>query len=363
MASPFIFDEPLAPGEMIDREAEIAELRSRAEQRRNARLEGPRRYGKTSLLRAGLAAAALDGAVTVEINFLGCVTPADVAERIEREYAAQLESGLRRWLRATLRTLRPTVGAGGVSVSPQASSPGLLDRLALPVRVHERTGRHCVIAFDEFQEVIRVNPALPGVFRSEIERHGKAAAYVFSGSHPGLMRELFADRRHAFFAQAAPVPVGPLPDDALAEVIGARFDAAGRDPGDALDALLDAAAGHPQRAMLLAHHLFEHTGRGKVADPETWMSALGAAQREATAEIAVTWENCSAIERRALKVVAAGTVPLRGREAAERFGLSKSGSTQVAVDRLAAEGVLTGDAATRTGWRVVDPLFTLWLNA
>jgi hypothetical protein len=68
-----------------------------------------------------------------------------------------------------------------------------------------------VIAIDEFQEVVRIDPALPGVLRSELETHQTAAAYVFSGSHPGLMRELFSDRRHAFFAQATPITLGPLP--------------------------------------------------------------------------------------------------------------------------------------------------------
>ena len=111
-----------------------------------------------------------------------------------------------------------------------------------------------MIAFDEFQEVVRIDPALPGVFRSELETHRTAAAYVFSGSHPGLMRDLFSDRRHAFFAQAAPVRLGPLPADELADFITTRFPAGRRDPGEALGPLLDVAEGHPQRAMLLAHH-------------------------------------------------------------------------------------------------------------
>jgi hypothetical protein len=68
---------------------------------------------------------------------------------------------------------------------------------------------------------------------------------VFCGSHPGLMRELFSDRRHAFFAQAAPATLGALDAADLAQFIGERFDAHGRDVGDMIGPLLDLAEGHP----------------------------------------------------------------------------------------------------------------------
>src|SRR3954471_8311500 len=223
MASPFIYETPVAPKQLVDRQPELATLLDRTLDRRNSRLEGPRRFGKTSLIRAALAEADRQGAVPIEVNFLGCVTAADVAERIERAYSAQLDGPLRRWFDGMIRTFHPTVSAApagvGVTAQPQPQSSGLIDRLSLPARVQERSGKQCVIAFDEFQEVVRIDPALPGVFRSTLEANPNAAGYIFSGSHPGLMRELFSDRRHAFFSQAAPVELGPLPADALAAFI------------------------------------------------------------------------------------------------------------------------------------------------
>src|SRR3954462_4587007 len=227
MSSPFIYEEPVEPEQLVDREDELATLLDRSLDARNSRLEGPRRFGKTSLLRAVLGAAARQGAVPIAVNFLGCVTAADVADRIERAYSAQLDGPLRRWFDGLIRTLQPTFSAapGGVGVraQPQPASRGLVERLALPARIQERSGNQCAIAFDEFQEVVRIDPALPGVFRSTLEANRNAAGYIFSGSHPGLMRDLFSDRRHAFFAQAAPIELGPLPPDALADFITARF--------------------------------------------------------------------------------------------------------------------------------------------
>lgn len=366
MTSPFVYDEPLSSANLVGRSDLLAQLRERAFDGRNSRLEGPRRFGKTSLLRAVLGAARSDGAHAIEVNFLGCVTAADVAERIEIAYRAQLEGPLRQWFNALVRTWRPALSAApggvGVTAEPQASAPGLLERLALPRQIHERTGRACVVAFDEFQEVFRIDAALPGVFRSVIESHGDTTAYLFCGSHPGLMRELFSDRRHAFFGQAGPVELGPLPAVELADFLTQRFADRGRDLGEAFGPLLDASEGHPQRTMLLAHHLFEQTRRGEAADLLTWERALALARREAGGEIQIVWDTCSDLERRILKTIAHRTVPLTGREAEARFGLAKSGSTQVAVDRLVRDGTLVRDETTRTGWRVVDPFLAAWLR-
>src|ERR1700754_4627776 len=134
MTSPFVYEEPVPPEQLIDRKAELEELADRALDARNSRLEGPRRFGKTSLLRAVLKVAEKNGAVPIEVNFLGCVTAADVAERIERAYSAQLDPALRRWFDGLVRTLHPTVSAApggvGASVSPEPASRGLLDRRA-----------------------------------------------------------------------------------------------------------------------------------------------------------------------------------------------------------------------------------------
>jgi hypothetical protein len=366
MSSPFVYDEPLDPAMLVGRSRTLALLREHALDGRNSRLEGPRRFGKTSLVRAVLEAARRDGLTSIEVNFLGCVTAADVAERIELAYREQLERRLQRWLDGLARTWRPTISAApggvGISAEPRVSSPGLLERLALPRRLHERDGRICVIAFDEFQEIFRIDPALPGAFRSVIEGNSHAAAYLFSGSHPGLMRELFSDRRHAFFGQAAPIEVGPLPPVELADFLSDRFAERGRELGEAFAPLLDASEGHPQRTMLLAHHLFSATPKGRTADLDTWMRAHAAARREAHGEIQIVWDRCSDLERRVLKTVAHRTVPLTGKEAQERFGLAKSGSTQVAVERFGRDGTLIADAANRTGWRVVDPFLAAWLR-
>jgi uncharacterized protein len=364
MASPFIYEQPVPPDRVLDRDAELALLLDRVLDGRNSRLEAPRRYGKTSLLRKLLAEAAGER-VPVYVNFLGVLTPADVAERLERAYREQLDSRLRQWFTGLVRTLRPTVGSGpalpvGVQVSPVAPEAGLLDRLAVPRRLFEKHGRRCAIVFDEFQDVLRAGDRLDEVFRSEIEQHGDAAAYVFSGSHPGLMRELFATRRRAFYGQAAPVDLGPLDAADLAEFIGREFAAGERDPGTALEPLLELAAGHPQRAMLLAHHLYEATAPGAPADSDDWARALAAAFREVDGEVQELWRGLTATQQRVIALIADERTRVNAAQARELYGRPKTGANRQAIETLEARGEIAA-ASTPSGRQVVDPLLRQWL--
>ncbi|HUH81500.1 MAG TPA: ATP-binding protein [Solirubrobacteraceae bacterium] len=366
MGSPFRYEDPLdAAEELADRMDELELLRERIAETRNSRVAGPRRYGKTSLLNVVLASADRDGFVPIYVNFLGVLTAADVAERIERSYREQLDGALRRWFAGVVSTLSPRAKAAsagvGIEVAPTATVPGLLDRLELPRRLYERHGRRCAVVFDEFQDVVRAGGELAGTIRSELERHGNVAGYIFSGSHPGLMRDLFSDRRHAFFAQAMPVDLGPLGGPDLADYIGERFEAGRRDPGEALEPLLRVADGHPQRAMLLAHHLYQSTRPRTRSGPEQWLRAFAAATRDANPEVQAVWDSWSNSERRLGAVIAQRTIPLQGKGARERYGVTKSGNNEATVDRLQREGQLVADPRTATGLRVVDPLLELWL--
>lgn len=366
--NPFEYAKPLHAGDMVDRENELETLSDQLTNTHNSRLIGPRRYGKTTLINAAMERARDDGLVAIQVNFLGVLTLEDIAERIERAYSNQLDGRLKQWFDGVVRTLRPTAAIGGgpvpasVGTNPQPATRSLLDRLALPAKVHEKHGVRCAIAFDEFQDILRAGVNADAIIRSEIENHAGVAGYVFAGSHVGMMRELFADRRRAFFGQATPVDLLPLRPDDLSEYITVRFEAGGRSPGEALGPLLDLAQGHPQRALLLANKLFAATPRDGTADVETWSVALAAACREADPEITRVWEDLPATGQRVLAVIADGTVGLNSAAARERYGLAKTGSTNKQATRQLADDAHIVVADTKTGWAIVDPLLALWLR-
>lgn len=368
MQNPFVFTRPLGPEELIDRERELAELGRQIDNGVNVRLTSARDYGKTSLLTRALWDAERQGWATVRIELYGARTPEQIGLLIERAYDQQLKSPVRRAFDAIRRrgggvgVQTPGVG-GSVTIGPEPPGQArLLDLLDLPAKIHKRTGVRFAVAFDEFQVVLGVGAGLDGLMRSVIQHHGDAASYVFAGSHPGMMRQLFADKRRPFYGQAAPLELGRLPDEALADHIADRFERAGRDPGPALGWLLELVDGHPQRAMLMAHLLFEATPRGKQSDEETWASVLVRAWPFIRDDFERTWDGLSPLEAGVVEAIASRVEGLTRKDTRARFNLPAGSGAPRAAQRLADRGLLR-EIETGSGYELVDPVFARWVAA
>jgi hypothetical protein len=237
---------------------------------------------------------------------------------------------------------------------PAAAS--LLERLALPRLISERVEARVLVVFDEFQAVLTAQDNVDAIIRSEIQHHADAASYVFAGSHVGMMQQLFTDQRRAFYAQARPLSLPPLPPVPTADYVSERFEATGRSVGRALGPLLDTAAGHPQRTMLLAHHLWERTDPGCSADEDTFARSLASTQVELAEEFVVAWTALGAVERKLLVTLAHSGSPY-----ARSSGTSRGGAVLDALNRLAATGEILKESGQRGRWRIVDPMFLSWL--
>jgi hypothetical protein len=301
--------------------------------------------------------------VTVLVDLYGVLSLADIAIRFERAYA-RLQGPVRRTVEAILRTtgLGLSLGAHGIGVTFQVEPrtnplPAIHTLLDLPVRVAERRSTRVFVALDEFQDVLRVED-FDGLLRSHIQHHGEVASYVFSGSEPGMMRELFDTKTRPLYGQAEPVRLAPLADADVGEYVERRFQATGRSAGDVLGPLLAFARGHPQRSMLLAYRLWEETPRGATADDEAWLRALARTRMQIAAELEARWKGLDTNEQRALRAIGLFPQAPYGAGSLAAVGLKKS-SANYATRTLIARAELE----ERDGRVVfVDPLFEAWVR-
>jgi len=359
MQNPFQYQRPLPPAQMIDREPELAELRRLCDAGQLVRLDAPRRFGKTTLLAALFADAEKDGTLGVLVDLAGVVSVAEVVERLARAYRV-LSGPVARRVSDFLATLGLDLGPVRVELArrDESEQARLLRLLDAPQQIARRGVNRVIVAFDEFQEVLKIG-GLDGTIRSQIQHHDEYVAYVFAGSEPELMRRLFAERGRPFWDQAEPVALGRLEADAVAAYVGARFRETGRDAGAALQPLLAAGAGHPQRSMLLANRLWELTPRGATADETTFRRALEAAMLRLAESFGAQWRGLDANAQRAARAIAlSGGQPYR--QAVIAYVGMKRGSLPGALERLAGSGV-----AERLGtgsYRFVDPLFERWVG-
>ncbi len=362
--NPFNFSKPASADELIDRERELRLLVRLAEANDNSRLTAPRRYGKTTLLKRVRVEAEKLGMNTVYVNFYGLLSVTEAADRIEDAYRRSLHGAARNLAVGIIRTFRPTVKVPktGISLEPTIETEvgrRLSWLLDLPVKIMERTGTPTLVVFDEFQDILLTKPPVDGLIRSRLEQHEAEASYVFAGSHPGMMRRLFGDRTRPFYGQARSVRLGPLPEDDLGEYIGGRFARSDRDVGGILDPLLATAQGHPQRAMLLAHFLWEHTAPSAESDEAGWQEAMNDVYLELRDEFDSIWNGLADAERRSLAAISRGPGFLMKKSVLDELQLARS-TARDSRDRLIDEGYVHGQGAEL---EIVDPLLASWIAA
>lgn len=368
--NPFRFEGPIDPADLIGREREVETLVRHALDRRIVSVAAPRRYGKTSLLRAaGHRLADAHGFVVAHVDLLGLAGPDDFAARFGSAWrrATAARAPLRRHLEQVVGGLGEvgvTLLGSGISVRrrERGHDDGGLAAVHALLDLPGDTDEPVFVVLDEFQALHAAWPQGEGVLRSHTQSPQQTGrvAWAFAGSEPSLLAAAFEDRGRAYYQQALRVPMPRLADPELARGIAERFESTGKDVGVALGPLVALAAGHPQRAMLLAHLLHEAVpGRG-VGTGRHWARALEAARSLVHDEATAVWESLTPAQRAALRAVHEYGSPTSGSSTVPRA------SRQTAGPLLVRRGLVEPDErpGPRGGrrYRLVDPMLGDWLD-
>jgi hypothetical protein len=364
--TPFPFEGPVPRDLLIDRQAELDLLARRAGDRVSVRLAAPRRYGKTSVLLAHAARLRETGWRTAHVDFSRVADITDVARRLAAAYADLDTPWVRSHLSGLLARLGVSLSAAGpaVSLGPRPMSPDapaaetvLYRLLDLPLTLWESDRVATLVVFDEFQDLLVARKDLDGLLRSRIQYHGDAAAYVYAGSEPSMMRELFDRSERPLFGQADPLALEPLPIDETLADLGARFAAERLDPGEALGELVVLGAGHPQRTMMLAYVLADRLAADATGTPHLASEVVDDALARTAPAHQALWQQLGRTERVVLAAVADGIAPTSRALAAEHQ-LGRA-TLDAAAARLADQGHLIRRPRDS---RLVDPLLAEWLR-
>lgn len=355
--SPFPYQGPLEPAQVRGREDLVADLIERLTEHRVTVLLGPRRYGKTSVLRRVTADIIHGGATVVWVDLYEVASMADVAARLDDAMAklggsvgdtlskvsaaASLNLGVVRFeLRAPTRD-RP---------DPVLTTQALLEVLTRSAAQHPM-----VVIFDEFSSIARVDGAA-GLLRTALQHHYQEIGLVFAGSEPSMMRTLFTDQAQPFYAQADLLEITPLPAAEVVDLVVDGFTATGRRAGPLPTRIADLTGGHPQRTMQVADTAWRLVAEGEEATLATWEEALQRV-RAATADgNERLYSGLQDKEKAVLRILAAGEAIFGS--AAGVLDLS-TGAAQHARGRLVDRGHVVQRDGT---YLVVDPIFADWIR-
>jgi uncharacterized protein len=376
--NPFNFGDLALDDVFTDRESELAELTADIRNGQNVVVFAPRRFGKSSLVwRASRELLAADEALIAQVDLMRTPTKELLAARLAEAIYDQIATPLMRVRERAANVFRGLRVSPSITVDPEDGrvrfgfSAGLapadvdatLERLLeLPAELAaERGGRRVALVFDEFQEVIDLDPRLPALMRSVFQTQPHVA-HVYLGSKRSLMERLFNDVNEPFWRSARQMELGPIAPESFSPFIHERFASTGRAVDEETVAqVLQTTGGHPYATQELCYSLWEATADNGTADTSTFAVALDRVLRSEQARFTLVWDEASGVQRLVLQALAAE--PANAITAAEyrrRHNLPGSSSVQRALDVLVADELIVrlGPGA----YRISEPFLAEWVR-
>lgn len=353
--SPFDYTGPLPPERVRGRDELLSDLTERVTARRPTALLGPRRFGKTSVLRR--LAADLAEVTTITVDLMPVQSAHDAVRALvealltaEPRVTSEAER-VTASLGFNLGVLRGEIRSTRASARPDANVAfqNLVEAL-----VQTALRQPTMVVFDEFQQIAALSNGT-AVLRTHLQDHYKTIGLVFAGSAPSAMRQVFARHDQPFLHQAEIVEIAPLSLSAVVELVQSGFRETGREPGALAGLVHDFTRGHPLRTMQAAHAAWMLAEDQPGGD--AWGRALEALRRSYRATVSVLYEQLGSDQQKLLRIVANGGSPFG--TAGGILELSKGGAT-TARKALLAEGHLLEDEDGRLV--VTDPFLVDWLR-
>ena len=352
--SPFPHQGPLSAEQVRGREALIDDLVERATMRRVTALLGPRRFGKTSVLRKVESILEAAGTSVVWIDLYETRSAADLVVRID-DALNSTTAAVRERTSSIAASMSVNLGMFKLEFARPASKRPDADaalHLMLDLLVKAAVADPTVIIIDEFTGLNGVAGAA-ALLRTKIQHHVQDVGLLFAGSEPTAMAAMFTDSSQPFYAQADIVEIQGFSPLDLDSIVSDGFRNTNRDPSGLAALIHQFTGGHPYRSMQLADAAWLQTDPGSTVTEELWSKTLQQVRESTSTGFETLFSSFSSNEQAVLRAIAGGR-NLFG-ASLELFGTS-SGGVAAARDRLISAGTITKELD------VVDPLLADWIR-
>ncbi len=385
MRNPFEFGRELGADELVDRHDEVAAVKAVMLGGGKFFLIGPRRYGKTTILKAATEQAERTGAVILRYDAQAFPTLEQLAARIAADTVQRLTRTVERAgtaVREFFASVRPSAsfdpheGKWSMSLAGtpgrEAGPPLLADVLDGVERAAAKSDVTVAVVIDELQEVVE-----DGGFEAEeqiraaIQRHRKVG-YVFAGSKTRMLSDMVNGANRPFYRIGTVHFLGPVPRTDFAAFVERGFADAGIPVApEAAHAILDAVREVPYNVQALAHACWTacraRLGANRGGEPLPLTPELVRRTRDAEALrldplYTQLWGSLASTQRRALLAVLREGGGLTSTPVARKYGMPVS-TMQRALEALEAKTIVREEqerGAARL--RLEDPLFGAWIE-
>ena len=371
--NPFVFGSIVDGEDFCNRVEEMRRIRQYIYDVYSFWLYSPRRYGKSSLIKRVFND--LPDTTTVYMDFYNVKDLDDFA----RKYSKILGEATFNW-KQEVKKITASMAKYFKNLYPKISfdetgSPSLsLEKteintqldieqiLNMPESFARDSKTKICVAFDEFQEIERIDPFIINWMRTVFQNH-KHVSYIFLGSKQTLMESIFSSIHSPFYEFAIKMDLDAISLEDLSRFIREKFEKSHLIIEDhTIEDIIGKAEAHPHFTQYFASVVFDLLRGGADQNDESfsgdWMQQILNSQGIIFQNI---YDQLSTIQRITAMAVAASDEETELYSAASRkaYGLPASSTLSISLNALVKKDLIY---KVKGKYKVNNPVFKAWLN-
>jgi len=337
-------------------------------------LYSPRRYGKSSLIKRSFEE--IEDTKTIFIDLYNVKSLYDFAKKYSKELSENLFDwkhelkSISKNLSKYFTNLHPIVTLNGEGLPSMTLEKRQIDNqidieqlLNMPEIFAKEKGIKICVAFDEFQEVDRIDPFIINWMRTAFQNH-KNVSYIFLGSKQSLMHSIFASTHSPFYEFAVKMDLSEISEKDLRKFIKDKFKKNNISiSNNTITEILNKSELHPHFTQYFASVVFDmlRYGENEKEDgfSQRWMNKIINSQSIIFQTI---YDQLSSNQRRVLTAIAIinKDVELFADSTRREYELPISSSISVTLEALIKKSLIYKTIEGK--YKIDNPVLKEWLR-
>ena len=370
MNNPFVFGKVVQGKQFCNRKIELKELEKYISNQTSVWIYSPRRFGKTSLLVNTFSR--VENVKTIYFDMFNIRNSEEFAEKYLTEICNELlnwKSGVKAALHQLsqfLKNISPTFSVDalgnssiGIEKGKGAKPESIASILELPEKLKFR--QPICIAFDEFQEIMRIDPFLINMMRSAFQ-HQQNVSYIFLGSKESLMESIFSDMKSPFYQFGLRMNLGLIPEWELVEYIRRMFAQTKLEISDTtIKGIMQISGNHPHYTQYVASIAWEMILEGNEQNEEFIEHCLNRILLSQSETFYFLYEQFNSNQRKVLYALSQeDKISIYSEDVRIRYELPNSSTLTTALSGLQKKSVIQ---KSNGSYYIENPIFKLWIKS
>ena len=370
--NPFKFGNIVSGDFFYNRENELLRIKQTLVGGNSITLYAPRRFGKSSLVNKALKELEEEGFTTVYLDIMSIYSRDTFIKNYTRAIAGKQSASLEKTIKKIAKfisgivpsvafdsTGMPTFSLSWIEGNDKEQT--LMDVINLPEKLADDNSKW-IIAFDEFQEIAKLNgDNFEKLLRSCIQHH-QNVSYLFLGSKTHILKDMFSNKNRAFYNAAAIMSINTIEESKSIKYLISRFKRSDTEiDNDTAKYLLKTAGNIPYYIQYIAFEIWQNiilSDKNRI----TTMHIDEAVKRVLELKSDYYWEltnKHTSYRKKVLFALSQSASELFSKKTAKDFGLGAVSSTQKAIDVFINDGIIERN---QSQYDFSDPIYKKFIN-